>query len=481
MLRPYIGLLISLVTAVPLTAQAAADAAINQPGRKPNVIVLFPDQLRWASLGCYGDPVIRSPSMDRLAAEGIRFTHAFSNHPVCSPARSILLSGRYSSSNGVLSNQNNEAQPGRPTNKTSTLAETLGAAGYLTALVGKWHLAPTPKTLGFQYSVRPKMRHRYYRQTYFKNEGEPYVVEEYSPHHETEAAIDFIREKRDRPFFLYLSYGPPHMPVWEMPEKYRRMYDPANVPMRKNAWVGDELAFDENWFKIYMWDFQYYENKETFKETLPEGMDLRDLTALYYGQITAVDDCIGRVLTALKESGMEEDTIVVLTSDHGDLLGSHGLFNKNRHYDEAARIPMIVRYPRRLKRAVIDRQVVSLVDVMPTVLELCGVKTPASVQGTSVAPVLLGEKQTIGENAAFIETGGSAEGVRTLRYCYYVERNPRQAAAGKPGREHLFDVEQDPFELKDLAGDPVHADVLRELRERTKAWRERTPKATVDQ
>lgn len=454
----------------------AAAAPSSQPqgaapdgARRPNVVILFPDQLRWCEVGCYGNPVIRTPNIDRLAAEGARFTQAFTNFPVCSPARSILLSGRYARSNGVVQNQDEEALEGRPTNRDTTIAEVLERAGYRTALVGKWHLRPTPSTLGFAESTRCRMRHRYYKQTYYRNEGEPYVCEDYSPHHETQAAVRFIRENRERPFFLFLAYGPPHMPVSEMPERYQSMYDPAQVVLRPNVWRDGKLAYNERWFKIYMWDFQYYSHADTFSGRLPEGMDLRDLTALYYGQTTAVDDCVGQVMEAVASAGLADDTILVLTSDHGDLLGSHGLFNKNRHYEEAIRVPMIVRWPRRIRPATIDKQLAGLVDVAPTLLDLCGAAVPPSVQGTSLASVLAGSESTVGENAAYIETG-TEDGVRTDRYTYSIERGESRA-------EHLFDCQADPYQLRDLAGNPAHAELLEQLRGRVEAWRTRTPAA----
>lgn len=459
------AILAATFSARPATAQSA-----SRPGRRPNVLILFPDQLRWCSVGCYGDPMIRSPHIDRLAAEGVRFTHAFTNFPVCSPARSILLSGCHARSTGVFNNQDNEASPGRPTNTTKTLAETLRDAGYATALVGKWHLAPTPKELGFDESLRTNMRHRYFKQTFRRNEGPPYVHDGYGPFHETDAAVAYIREKRDRPFFLFVTYGPPHMPVSEMPEKYVKMYDPAKVPLRENVWRDGKLAYSEEWFKIYMWDFQYYQHKDTWTQGLPAGMNLRDLTALYYGQITAMDDCVGRVLDAVREAGLEEDTIVLFASDHGDLLGSHELFNKNRHFDEAIRIPMLVRYPRLLKPRVIDSQVASLVDVMPTLLDLCGVAAPESLQGVSLGPVLAGRTPasgSVGENAAFIETG-TADGIRTRQYLYAVTRQ-------KDRQEELYDVDADPCEMKNLVTDPTHADIVQSLRGRLRAWQERTP------
>jgi len=476
----HIPWLIILLGWLAATAALGAEAGTTPPARPPNVVILFPDQLRWAELGCYGHPVVRTPNMDRLAGEGARFTHAFTNYPVCSPARSILLSGRYARCNGVFRNQDQESLPGRPTNQTTTLAEALAGAGYRTALVGKWHLRPTPRALGFAESVRCRMRHRYYKQTFYRNEGEPYVVDEYSPHHETREAVEFIRRHKTEPFFLYLAYGPPHMPVSEQPERYRTMYDPARVLLRENVFADGKPAYNAEWFKIYMWDFQYYSHKDTFTRELSAGMDLRDLTALYYGQITAVDDCVGQVLEAVRDAGLEENTIVLLTSDHGDLLGSHQLFNKNRHYDEAVRIPLLIRYPRQIQPGVIDDQIVSLVDAMPTLLDLCGVAVPESVQGTSVAPVLLGRRTTIGENAAFIETAHE-DGIRTERYLYSIEHKKpgrlNQSTRPAPASEHLFDCQKDPYQMTDIAGEPQLSEVLKALRRRVEDWRARTPAA----
>jgi len=436
--------------------------------RKPNIVIIFPDQLRWSEVGCYGNPVIRTPNIDRMAAGGVRFTNAFSNFPVCSPARSILLSGRYARSNGLDRNQDHPAGPGRPTNRDTTMAEALNAAGYMTGLVGKWHLAPKPPVLGFKESLRPFFRHRYYQQKFYKNEGKPYIFQEFAPFHELEAAVKFIKDHKDEPFFLYYSPGPPHMPIDDLPDQYRTMYDPAQVVMRPNTIVDGKLAYDENWFKIYMWDFLYYEHLDTFKKQLPKGMNLRDLTALYYGQVSVVDDCAGRVLDIIRELGLEEDTIVLFTADHGDLLGSHGLFNKNTHHEESIHIPMIIRYPRKLETKVVDTQMASLVDVMPTLLDLAGVEIPDSVQGQSLVPVLTGRRLTVGNNEVYIETTDH-DGMRTRRYVYAIEREGSR-------QEMLFDVIADPYQMNNLASDPQHDKLLKTMRSKVQDWIKRTPK-----
>jgi arylsulfatase A-like enzyme len=431
---------------------------------RPNILILFVDQLRWSEVGCYGNPVIRTPHLDRLASEGARFTRAFANFPSCSPARSSLLSGRYARSNGVYANQNQTDPTGRPTNRDTTLAEALAAAGYTTAMIGKWHLTPTPRTLGFQQSWLGGsagagdgyMRTRWHADGGI---GTNHLHEGYTLEHQSELAANYMRQHRDRPFLLHLAPSPPHMPIASLPEPYKQMYRPANIPLRSNVWKDGQLPFDERWFKIYL--------GENESVTVPAGMNLRDLHALYYGQVTAVDDWVGRVLKSLADLGLDKDTIVLFSSDHGDLLGSHQLFNKNQHYDESIRVPLLMRWPGRIKPAAQDRQIISQVDLMPTLLDLCGVKIPPTVQGLSLAPVLLGAKDVVGENAAYIETTAN-EGVRTPRYVYWCNRK-------QFGNEHLFDVEKDPYEMKDLIRDPAYAEVAADLRAKTKAWHERTP------
>ncbi|MBI4578649.1 MAG: sulfatase-like hydrolase/transferase [Planctomycetes bacterium] len=447
-----------LVGVLPLTVRA------ERSDDRPNVVILFVDQLRWSEVGCYGNAVVRTPHLDKLASESCRFTLAFTNFPSCSPARSTLLSGRYARSNGVYANQDRESSLARPTNRDPTLAETLAAAGYTTAIIGKWHLTPSPETLGFQtgWTGGSGGPGNGYMQGSWKGVGGrdgDHAYEGYTLEHQSELAEGFLRKQRDRPFLLYLAPTPPHMPIASLPDRYKKMYEPGQMPLRPNVWKDGKLPFDERWFSIYL--------EAIPSAKLPPDIDLRDLYALYYGQVAGVDDWVGRVLKTLHDLQLDNNTIVLFSSDHGDLLGSHHLFNKNSHYDESCRVPLIVRWPRRIKPVVQDRQIISQVDVMPTLLDLCGVKAPATVQGTSLAPVLLGRASTVGENVAYIETTAN-EGVRTTRHVYWCDRR-------RFDREHLFDVDEDPYEMNDLVRDPAQTGVLQDLRARTKAWRERTP------
>ena len=459
--------------------------AVSESLDKPNVVVVLCDQLRAFEVGCYGNEVIRTPHIDRLAAEGVRFTHAVSNNPVCMPARSCLLSGQYSRTcQGFLGNYSG-ARPADPSNLPEypederrflldpTLPEQLKAVGYETTLIGKWHVQPAPLQVGFDYALYPRVHHRHTGQTFVENTGEGDVVEGFSVDYEARAVGDYLGSVGDKPFFLYYSISPPHMPLDDAPGEYLHMYSPEEVPLRGNvAGVDGSLPFDEHWFKIYLWDFLYYQEGLPHTDALPAGFDLRHLIARYYGMTSWVDDQVGRLLAGLRRHGLDQDTIVVFLSDHGDNLGSHGLFNKGRLIDESIRIPMIWWCPSRWQSRVTDREVASIVDVMPTVLDLAGARTPDSVQGTSLAPAVLGDGP--GPDAAFIETSRGEIGMRSLAHLCGLQLgdNRREIV---DGAGCFFDLRQDPCQLDDLTGRGAQAEMAAAMRQRLEDWHRDTP------
>ena len=313
---------------------------------KPNVIVCICDQLRAFEVGCYGNAVIRTPNMDRLAAGGVRFQHAVSTNPVCMPARSSLISGQYSRTcMGALGNATEADEHGKPIVASwplqsrvhlpdSTVAEQFKEAGYDTALIGKWHIHSAPELVGFDYTLHPRVNHRHTGQEFVENGGSPRVVDGFSVEYEIENVLSYLDAKRDNPFFLYYSISPPHMPLADAPSEYLTMYEPDEVPLRPNVFLNGRMAHDEEWFRVYLWDFLYYARKLPHTLDLPEGFDLRRLMALYYGLTTWVDDMVGRLMAGLRANGLLDNTIVVFSSDHGDNLGSHHRFNKGLLIEE---------------------------------------------------------------------------------------------------------------------------------------------------
>jgi arylsulfatase A-like enzyme len=256
------------------------------------------------------------------------------------------------------------------------------------------------------------------------------------------------------------------------------MYRPSQMPLRPNVYQDGKLpAGDaaERWFRIYLWDFRFYMLGEPHTATLPDGFDLRHLVALYYGMTTWVDDLLGRLLLALDEEGMSRDTIVLFTSDHGDNLGSHHLFNKDRLIEESIRVPLVCRAPGRIPAGITSRRISSLVDIMPTALDLAGVEVPATVQGISRADAWCQDRtDSPPSGEAFIETTHDGIGIRTPGHTCGIRMDP-QTRRLEPSAHLLYDVAHDPYQTHNLADRREHEAVRRDLEEQIREFHARTP------
>jgi len=453
--------------------------------KRPNIILCICDQLRCFETGCYGNPVIWTPNVDRVAREGVRFEHAVTNYPVCMAARSVLLSGQYNRTcTGGVSNVNFPTWkgdcsmpeypfPGRPHLRDETLPEALRAVGYHTAVIGKWHIHSWPHDIGFEDFVIPRVHHCHSGQSFTRNGGPEFVPSEWSVDFEAAEVERFIEACRgsDAPFFLYYSISPPHCPVADAPKRYRTMYAPEDVPIRPNVDLTKPLGNEDYWFKVYRYDFRHYNLRLPYTEELPEGYDLRHLIAEYYGMTTWMDDAVGRMLAALDRSGLAEDTIVVFTSDHGDNLGSLGLVQKGGPNEESIRIPLLVRYPRGLTPRVVPQDVASLVDVAPTLLDLAGAETPHHMHGQSLVHALRGDR--VERSHAVIETGNGAA-VRSPTHLYFAPYRPDERVLTDAPTQ-LHDLAEDPYELTNLAGAGAQEATAQELGGLLAGWDRATP------
>jgi len=455
---------------------------------RPNIVLCTCDQLRAFEVGCYGNPVVRTPNVDRLAAGGVRFDTAVTNFPVCMAARSVLLSGQYNRTcTGGVANVGFPSRPGdfnmpeypdrgRPHLRDRTLPEVLRDLGYDTAAIGKWHIHSWPDDVGFDHYLIPRVHHCHTGQSFTEDGGEEFVPEGYSVDFEAERVEEFIGGRKDaaRPFFLYYNISPPHCPLADAPEKYLRMYDPAEVPIRPNVDLSTPLARQDYWFRVYRYDFRYYNLHLPYTERLPDGYGLRELIAEYYGLTTWMDEAFGRMLGALDAAGLAENTVVVFTSDHGDNLGSHGLVQKGGPNEESIRVPLIVRgaMPEAAPRIVRDR-VASLVDLSPTLIELAGGEVPAHMHGRTLVPSLRGEPTRPADACAVVETGAGT-GVRSPTHMYFVPWGARRRLlTGEPGRFH--DLTQDPYQMRDLAGTGEQPDAAGNLDAICRQWDAATP------
>jgi arylsulfatase A-like enzyme len=406
---------------------------------QPHVVFVFGDQWRQQATGFGGNPQVRTPHLDALAQESVHCTHALSGCPVCSPYRASLLTGQRPQTHGVFVND----VCLRP--RDTSLAEAFAQAGYRTAYIGKWHVdghgrsgyIPPERRLGFQFWKTLECTHDYNRSAYYANDSQtPEFWAGYDALAQTREACACLRNRDpDRPLFLTLSWGPPHNPYETAPEEFRRLYDPATLALRPNV---------------------------------PEAMaaQVRIWLAGYYAHCSALDACAGELLATLRECGIEKDTIFVFTSDHGDLLGSHGETRKQQPWDEAIRVPFLLRYPAlagwrpRVSEALIDAP-----DIMPTLLGLCGIPIPRGVEGVNYADhiaggpdpsdgaALLSCMHPFGEWSA--ERGGREyRGLRTRRHTY---------ARDLSGPWLLYDNEADPFQMRNLAADPAAAELREDL------------------
>lgn len=425
---------------------------------RPNIVLITSDQLRPYELGCYGGTQVATPSIDRLAASGAVWETAITNFPVCMAARSVLISGQhnrtatggktnvaYAGRTGDF-NMPEYPYPSRPHLKQPTLPETLQEAGYETAVIGKWHIHSWPHEIGFESYLIPRVHHAHSAQIYSRNGGPEFAPEGFSVEFEASEAVHFLKERSasDRPFFLYYNISPPHCPVADMPDTYLNMYDPAQMELRANS-NEEQIENRDYWYRVYRWDFRYYSFRLPHTLTLPDGYDLRHLAAEYAGAVTWMDTAVGRILDGLTEAGLQNNTLVVFASDHGENLGSHGLVQKGSENDESIRVPLIMAGPGVKPGTRISENVASLVDLAPTLAETATYSVPEHFQGVSMWRDLEGASS---DRAAFFETVRGA-GLRTPTETYVLPRNENRLLGEGP--IVAYDNVNDPLQFNNLA------------------------------
>jgi arylsulfatase A-like enzyme len=436
--RTFIQTLGACAAVPALNARAKENAT-----RPPNVLFILPDQWRAQALGCMGNPDVHTPNIDRLASEGLLFRHTLANTPVCCPARANILTGTYASRNGMVANDL------RLRESKATIANLFSQAGYRTGFIGKWHLdggprvpgfvPPGPRRHGFQFWAANECWTNYFYGWYFRDENTPIIMTEYEPQAWTDIALEFLRKHRDqdKPFFLILAPHTPHDP-YMAPERFLKMYDPQALSMRRN-WVEGT-----------------------------QGGARKDIAG-YYASITAIDEQVGRLMKELRELGMEENTIVVFTSDHGNMLGSQGAILKRKPWEESIGVPGIIRYPAKVSAGRKSSALISHVDLGPTLLSLCQIPIPANIQGADLSEVVLGTKEAGPDSAYFQifgpyhgdETPFAWRGVRTDRYMY---------ARSESGPWLLYNLDNDPYELRNLVTDSSASAIRKEMDERLTGW-----------
>jgi len=389
-------------------------SAQEKIAKRPNILFVFSDMQRAYSMGCYGDKNARTPNLDKFAKEGIRMDSAISNTPVCCPFRACLMSGQYAHNHGMISN-GTDFYP-----KVKCIAETFRDAGYETGYAGKWHLEFPKKAAD--------------RRVYFPAEGTEYgkYTHEREPVPDTELAMKFIREKSkaEKPWMFFVSWIMPHTPYKAsagFAEHFSKIEIPPNVP---------EGAA-----------------REHAEKALPE----------YYGMIEGIDVQFGRLMQELEKAGAAEDTIVVFTSDHGDMIGSHGYKVKRWPHEESARIPFLIRYPRSLPAGRTIEDPFGAFSIYPTLAGLAGVEVPKGLDGMDYSQLLIGKSDKPPRDYVYMEMhyayvpwpGWRAIRTRDMMYARTVD---------KPWL--LFDLKKDPWEMKNLVDDPAQQELVRKMDDR---------------
>jgi arylsulfatase A-like enzyme len=429
----------SMAQSAPATTAPASRAARV----RPNVVFLLADQWRAQALGFAGDPNARTPNLDRLASQSVMLTTSVSTCPVCTPYRASLITGRYPTTTGMFLND-------IPLNREAvSLAQAFAAGGYRTAYIGKWHIdghgrseyIPPERRQGFDFWRVCECTHDYTHSLYYADTAERLYWKGYDAEAQTAEAQAYIRAHRSEPFLLVLSWGPPHNPYETAPARFRKLFKPADMRLRPNVPPEAQAAAR------------------------------RDLAG-YYAHGAALDDCVSSVVGTLKECCIEGNTILVFTSDHGDMLGSHGQERKQRPWDESILTPFLVRWPDGLGRAA--RKLAAPLgspDIMPTLLGLCGLPIPKTVEGDDRSAWLLG-REGDGEHDALIccvspfgewtrkQGGREFRGLRTRRYTYLRSLD---------GPWMLYDNQEDPYQQHDVIGDPKYATIQADLERRLQA------------
>ena len=426
------------------------------PSPQPNVLVILTDDQRWDAMSCAGHPLLKTPNMDRLAAEGARFANMFVTTSLCSPSRASILSGLYAHRHGVLNNftEYPDSLPSYP--------KRLREAGYETAYFGKWHMGETngmPRT-GFDFWMSHRGQGNYFGNEWNIN-GQTQFMKGYYTTVVTEHALEWLQRKHEKPFLLIVGQKAPHGGPIQPEPKYEHAFDSASIgkPANYDAWKDGKPA----------WLAESFPTWHGAGGPLYNYRDYDKFVRAYLGTLPSVDDSVGQFYEALKQTGQLDRTLIIFTSDNGFVLGEHGRVDKRTMYDESLRVPLLVRYPPLVPRPEVIREMVLSIDLAPSILDICGAKPLKGIDGQSWKPLLAGKAGAWRDSFLYFYNyekefpyTPNVRGVRTAdwKYIYYPHGD------GSPDRytAELYHLAADPLELHNLIADPAAAAKLAELK-----------------
>lgn len=466
--------------------------------KKPNIIYIMADDLTTQAISAYGGiykNIAPTPNIDRIAQEGMLFQDVLVTNAICGPSRAAILTGNYSNLNGYYKNESG----GKFDDSQWTFPQEFQKNGYKTSLFGKWHLGTEPVGFDtFKYHNSAGQQGHYWNPVYNEN-GTDVKEKGYATNLSTDFAMTWLEsiKSSEDPFLMVLQYKAPHRP-WEPDTKYEQLWEDIEMPYPatyNDTYEGREkTAGDTEMTMEYFsnrdmklpepeglkgkekikWAFYGAKPGEIVKPdemTYEEGRNWRYQTYIkdYLACVKSVDDNVGRVLKYLKDNNLEENTIVVLTSDQGFYLGDHGFFDKRFIYEESLRMPFMVKYPKKVKAGSVNEDIITNIDFAPTLLELASIKTTQKMQGTSFVPVLKGNTPDNWQDAMyyhyyefpFWHHVQPHYGIRTQKYTlahFYYNIDVWE----------LYDLEKDPNQMNNIYNDPSYAEVIVELKGKLK-------------
>jgi arylsulfatase A-like enzyme len=445
-----------------LSLALAPSLQAAEPAR-PNILYIMADDHAAHAISAYGSKLNKTPNIDRIAKDGMRFTNCFVTNSICTPSRATIITGKYSHMNGVpVFNHIDGSQP--------TLPKYLQAAGYHTGMIGKWHLGSEPT--GFAYWNILPGQGVYHDPVFITKDGKK-KHPGYCTDIITDFALEFLKDRpKDKPFFLMCHHKAPHRP-WDPDEKHKKMFENVQVPEPPPETFNDDYATRSDAAREATMRIDRDLNARDLKEKPPEGLTGAALKKWKYQRymrdylacVASIDDNVGRVLDYLDKNGLAENTIVVYTSDQGFFLGEHNWFDKRFMYEESLRMPFLVRWPGKVKAGSVNAGMILNVDFAPMMMDAAGLKTPADMQGKSFLPLLKGEKPKDWRTSMY------------YRYYHYPMHHQVQPHYGlrteryklifynKITQWELFDLEKDPYELKNVYADPANADTVKKLKD----------------
>ncbi len=461
-------------------------ASEKQP---PNILFVFSDDLAFQAISAYGEKrqLLQTPNMDRIAAEGMRFDRCLVTNSICGPSRATILTGKYSHMNGFYNNSNSKFDSSQ-----MTMAKILQQSGYSTAVIGKWHLGSDP--VGFDHWHILPGQGVYYNPPMIRN-GEKVKESGYTTDVITDLSLDWLKNRdKTKPFLLMAQHKAPHRewsPAvrhlgWDKDRQYpepETLFD--DFVGRSKAVADHDMGIEKSFSTLDVklttpggltpeqlkdWNAYYEPRNEAYRKATPEGKDLvrwryNRYMHDYLGCVKAVDESVGRFLEFLDQEGLADNTIVVCTSDQGFYLGEHGWFDKRWIFEESLRSPMLIRWPGKTKPGSVNKDIVSLLDVAETFLDVAGQSIPADMQGRSLVPLLKGERPASWRDSFYYHYYEFPAphrvrphyGVVTDRFklVHYYNTDVDEW--------ELLDREKDPLEVKNFYNDPAYAENRKRL------------------